>query len=136
MNSSKDRVLYHAEGMRQIGAAIAPLVEDLFQVTGLDKLKHNYHFTPGLRLAKVQDPGEWVEGQKSFDQVLPKQFITGKELEQVKKTSGIFSLDEAGHNVGCVEPNNITVNTRRLGESLKEYLISKGVQFSCGKKVS
>ena len=46
-----------------------------------------------------------------------------------------MGLNEAGHNVGCVEPNNLTVNTRKLGESLKNYLIANGVNFTFGKKV-
>ena len=34
-----------------------------------------------------------------------------------------------------MEPNNITVNTKRLGDSLKDHLIAKGVKFSNGKEV-
>ena len=34
MNSSREQILYHSEGMRQMGAAITPLMEELFQVTG------------------------------------------------------------------------------------------------------
>jgi len=44
-------------------------------------------------------------------------------------------LDNANHNVGCLEPNNITVNTKRLGDSLKDHLIAKGVKFSNGNEV-
>ena len=39
------------------------------------------------------------------------------------------------HNVGCVEPHNITVNTKRLGDNLKDYLIANGVKFTYGKEV-
>ena len=44
-------------------------------------------------------------------------------------------MDNENHNVGCLEPNNITVNTKRLGDSLKDHLIAKGVKFSNGKEV-
>ena len=47
----------------------------------------------------------------------------------------ILGLDTANQNVGCLEPNNITINTKRLGDSLKDYLIAKGVKFSNGKEV-
>ena len=47
----------------------------------------------------------------------------------------LLGLDNANHNVGCLEPNNITVNTKRLGDSLKDHLIAKGVKFSNGKEV-
>ena len=47
----------------------------------------------------------------------------------------LLGLDNANHNVGCLEPDNITVNTKRLGDSLKDHLIAKGVKFSNGKEV-
>ena len=52
-NKSDERVRYQAEGMRQIGASITPLVEQLFVQTGLDRRQHNFHYTPGLLLSKV-----------------------------------------------------------------------------------
>ena len=75
--------------------------------------------------------------KKVYDKVLVKQYVTDKaELTTIKQSSGILGLDDADHNVGCVEANNITINTRRLGESLKHYLIAKGVKITCGKKVN
>jgi len=135
-NSSTERILHHSEGMRQIGAAITPLMEELFQETKFDGLEHNYHYTPGLLLSKVEDPEKFVfKKKKMFDEIFVKRFVTNAELAKVKDTSGILGLDEAGHNVGCVEPHNITVNTKKLGDSLKEHLMKKGVKFSCGKEV-
>ena len=136
LNSSQERIQYHAEGMRQIGAAIAPLMEELFERTGFDKVSHNFHYTPGLLLSKVGDPAKYVaEKQALFDTVFPKHFVTGTELAKVKECSGIQGLESAGHNVGCVEPDNITVNTRKLGESLQAYLVEKGVQFTYGEDI-
>ena len=136
LNTSKERIIYHAEGMRQMGAAITPLMEELFLTTGIKRLAHNYHRTPGLLLNRVTNPAQYVTKRKElFDRVFVKQFITGKELDLVKDSSGILGLDDADHNVGCVEPNNITVNTKKLGESLKNYLLEKGVQFTEGTEV-
>ena len=47
----------------------------------------------------------------------------------------LLGLDNANDNVGCLEPDNITVNTKRLGDSLKDHLIAKGVKFSNGNQV-
>ena len=54
---------------------------------------------------------------------------------KLKMNSNLQGLDEAKHNVGCLEQNNITVNTKRLGDSLKDYLVEKGVKFTYGKEV-
>ena len=51
-NSSKERILHNSEGMRQIGAAIAPLVEEMFTDLELDRTWHNFHYTPGLLLSR------------------------------------------------------------------------------------
>ena len=51
-NSSKERILHNSEGMRQMGAAIGPLVEEMFDDLGLDKTWHNFHYTPGLLLSR------------------------------------------------------------------------------------
>ena len=73
--------------------------------------------------------------RKAFDDVLPNKFVTGQDLAIVNDSSGISGLDGAGRNVGGVEPHNITVNKQKLGESLKEYLIGKGVEFTYGEEV-
>ena len=62
-----------------------------------------------------------------------KQYLTGTELEKVKSESGILGLEEAGHNLGCVEPHNLTLNTARLGASLRSRLEERGVAFIMGK---
>ena len=36
---------------------------------------------------------------------------------------------------GCLEPDNLTLNTARLGSSLREVLAGAGVQFSLGREV-
>ena len=53
-NSSKERILHNSEGMRQMGAAIAPLVEEMFADLGLDRTWHNFHYTPGLLLSRYR----------------------------------------------------------------------------------
>ena len=63
-----------------------------------------------------------------------KQYVIGAELEKVKRESGILGLDEAGHNLGCVEPHNLTLNTARLGASLRSRLEEKGVSFIMGRE--
>ena len=79
--------------MRQIGAAIAPLMEEFFKDTGFDRKHHNFHYTPGLLLSKVEDPLKYIEHKKKlFDQVYPKQYVTGNELTTVKQNSGIQGL--------------------------------------------
>ena len=94
-------------------------------------MEHNFHYTPGLLLSKVADPVAYVQSkQRAFDEVFAKQFVVGKDLTAGKESSGIAGLDAAGHNVGCVEPHNITVNTRKLGGSLRDYLW-KGNKDSC-----
>ena len=60
--------------------------------------------------------------------------MIGAELEKVKRESGILGLDEAGHNLGCVEPHNLTLNTARLGASLRSRLEEKGVSFIMGRE--
>ena len=62
-----------------------------------------------------------------------KQYLTGTELEKVKSESGILGLEEAGHNLGCLEPHNLTLNTARLGASLRSRLEERGVAFIMGK---
>ena len=51
-NSSKERILHNSEGMRQMGAAIAPLVEEMFADLSLERTWHNFHYTPGLLLSR------------------------------------------------------------------------------------
>ena len=63
-----------------------------------------------------------------------KQYVIGAELEKVKRESGILGLDEAGHNLACVEPHNLTLNTARLGASLRSRLEEKGVSFIMGRE--
>ena len=82
--------------MRQIGAAIAPLMEEFFKDTGFDRKHHNFHYTPGLLLSKVEDPLKYIEHKKKlFDQVYPKQYLTGNELTTIKENSGIQGLTTA-----------------------------------------
>ena len=62
----------------------------------------------------MEDPASAVSRKKAmFDQIYPKHYLTGQELETVKTGSGIKNIEE--YNFGCLEPNNITVNTRTLG---------------------
>ena len=76
-----------------MGAAIAPLMEEFFKDTGFDRKHHNFHYTPGLLLSKVEDPLKYIEHKKKlFDQVYPKQYVTGNELTTVKENSGIQGL--------------------------------------------
>ena len=144
LNSSNDKIKYHSEGMRQIGAAITPLIEEMFENTGFDRLSHNFHYTPGLLLSTVKNPEAYVQNKRNtFDEVFMKKYITGKALETIKSESGIRGLDDGSAavddniNVGCLEPNNITVNTKNLGDSLKKYLAENaGVQFTFGREVN
>ena len=62
-----------------------------------------------------------------------KHYLIGTELEKVKSESGILGLEEAGHNLGCLEPHNLTLNTARLGASLRSRLVERGVAFIMGK---
>ena len=79
--------------MRQIGIAIAPLMEEFFKDTGFDRKHHNFHYTPGLLLSKVEDPLKYIEQKKKlFDQVYPKQYVIGNELTTIKQNSGIQGL--------------------------------------------
>ena len=79
--------------MRQIGIAIAPLMEEFFKDTGFDRKQHNFHYTPGLLLSKVENPQKSIESKKKlFDQVYPKQHVTGNELETIKENSGIQGI--------------------------------------------
>ena len=136
MNSSKEQILYHSEGMRQMGAAITPLMEELFQDTGFDRKAHNFHYTPGLLLSSVENPEEFIQKKRNlFDEIFAKQFVTEEKLALVKQESGIQGLEDPSinFNVGCVEPRNITVNTRKICKSLKEYLIENGVEFVFNK---
>ena len=71
---------------------------------------------------------------KLYFKVHRKQYVIGEELEKVKRESGILGLEESGHNLGCVEPNNLTVNTARLGASLRSRLEGRGVSFIMGKE--
>ena len=76
-----------------MGAAIAPLMEDFFKDTGFDRKHHNFHYTPGLLLSEVEDPLKYIEHKKKlFDQVYPKQYVTGNELTTIKENSGIQGL--------------------------------------------
>ena len=76
-----------------MGAAIAPLMEEFFKDTGFDRKHHNFHYTPGLLLSKVEDPLKYIENKKKlFDQVYPKQYVTGNELTAIKENSGIQGL--------------------------------------------
>ena len=52
----------------------------------------------------------------------------------MKATSGIQGLEEAQHNLGCLEPDNLTVDTRRLGASLRQRLEDRGVTFVMGRE--
>ena len=132
MNSSKEQILYHSEGMRQMGAAITPLMEELFKVTGFDRKAHNFHYTPGLLLSSVENPAELIQKKRNlFDEIFAKEYITEEKLVAVKNESGIQGLEH--FNYGCIEPHNITVNTRKLGQSLKEYLVENGVEFVFNK---
>ena len=95
--------------MRQMGAAIAPLMEEFFKDTGFDKKHHNFHYTPGLLLSKVEDPLKYIEQKKKlFDQVYPKQYVTGDELTTIKENSGIQGLIIATRGVtgGGIEEGN------------------------------
>ena len=69
-NSSKERILHNSEGMRQMGAAIAPLVEEMFADLGLDRTWHNFHYTPGLLLSRYQKAGISLQDFFDFDLVL------------------------------------------------------------------
>ena len=76
-----------------MGAAIAPLMEEFFKDTGFDRKHHNFHYTPGLLLSEVEDPLKYIEHKKKlFDQVYPKQYVTGNELTTIKENSGIQGL--------------------------------------------
>jgi glycine/D-amino acid oxidase-like deaminating enzyme len=146
-NSSKQAIMHHSEGMRQMGAAIAPLMEEMFSELGLDRTWHNFHRTPGLLLSRPEDPEAAVRAKRGlFDQVgwgdegavqlpaqvLTKHYLTGPGLEQVKAESGMEGLGPAGHTLGCLEPDNLTVDTARLGASLRRELEGRGVRFLVG----
>ena len=64
--------------------------------------------------SKVSDPVLAVSNKKKmFDDIFPKNYSIGADLEQIKSCSGIHGVAE--YNYSCIEPNNITVNTRSLG---------------------
>ena len=79
--------------MRQMGAAIAPLMEEFFNETGFDRKHHNFHYTPGLLLSKVKNPHHYIENKKkTLDQVFQKNYVTENELATVKEQSGIQGI--------------------------------------------
>ena len=64
--------------------------------------------------SKVSDPSLTVSNKKKmFDEIFRKNYSIGADLEQIKSSSGIQGVEE--YNYGCIESNNITVNTRSLG---------------------
>ena len=87
-----------------------------------------------MYLIKVVFSRACLEPLVLLSQVHRKQYVIGAELEKVKTESGISGLEEAGHNLGCIEPNNLTLNTARLGTSLKSRLEERGVSFIMGGK--
>ena len=57
--------------------------------TGFRRHCHNFHYTPGLLLSKVDDPKTYIQGRKGdFDDIFVKQYVTGADLYEIKKDSG------------------------------------------------
>ena len=60
-----------------------------------------------------------------------KQYVTGEALEALIAESGLLG-PTGEHNLACVEPNNLTVNTRAMCCTLRQRLESSGVRFRTG----
>ena len=57
--------------------------------TGFRRHCHNFHYTSGLLLSKVEDPKTYIQGRKGdFDDIFVKQYVTGADLNEIKKDSG------------------------------------------------
>lgn len=135
-NRSEERILRNAGRMREIGRCTGPLFEETVADLGLDVKAHNFFHTPGLVLYKADDPDALVASKHSrFGSVLKKKYVTDGELSDIIDESGLPGLPHFGFNVGCVEPNNLTINTRSFCCSLRRRLEDQGVRFHFCAKV-
>lgn len=131
-NSGEQAVQRNAETMQQLGARTGPLFERASADLSLGPSSHNFARTPGLVLSRVDDPAAAVEAKRRrWDRVHEKQYVTGEHLSAVIASSGLCGKME--HNLGAIEPNNLTVNTRALCGTLRAWLEGRGVQFAVGE---
>ena len=79
---------------------------------------------------RAEDPEKFIAQKKArFDSIFEKQYVSGQELTNIKESSGLLGLEPHQYNIGVVEPNNLTVNTRTFTSSLVEYMKQSGVHF-------
>lgn len=129
-NADAESILRNSFHMLHLGEVTGPLFEEAFAHLGFSCEGHNFLSTPGLVLFHSSDPHSTIAAKHAkFGCVKRKLYLTDGELEQVLKNSNLLGLESYGFNVGCVEPNNYTVNTRRFGDSLQRYLQDQGVTF-------
>jgi len=120
----------NAAWMLELGTATSQLFQEAASHLGLNEQCHNFKRTPGLVLSHATDPEATVaEKQARFGSVKHKHYIFGEDLEAVKKESGLEGLECFNFNLGCIEPNNFTINTRSFCKKLEQYLKSHGVMF-------
>lgn len=129
-SKSEESIQLNSRKMLELGCATGPLFKELVDNLNLDAPAHNFTQTPGLLLFHAADPDAAVaKKHERFGAVKRKLYVTCQELADIKNSSGLQGLDEFDYNVGCVEPDNLTVNTRTLCRSLQDYLASRGVEF-------
>ena len=86
----------------------------------------------------MADPDGAVKAKRQqYDAVHPKMYITDPaEIAAVSKRSGLLNLEPLGYNYACVEPHNLTINTRTFCASLRRHLEQQGVEFHMGTTVT
>ena len=129
-NNDEDSIQRNAAKMLKLGDATGNLFEEAMQHLGLDAQGHNFCRTPGLVLFHAADPEATVTAKHArFGAVKKKMYVTGQELEKIKKESALLGLEGHDYNIGCLEPDNLTINTMTFCQSLRRYLESKDVRF-------
>jgi glycine/D-amino acid oxidase-like deaminating enzyme len=63
-----------------------------------------------------------------------KTFVIGEELEECKRASGLVGIED--FDVGCIEPDNMTINTHSFCSSLQSFLEERGVKFHFGTTIT
>ena len=128
-NTSPESIQANSKKMLALGTASGLLWRDAVRHLGLNAKGHNFNSTPGLLLSRVADPVAVANGKKEvFDSIHPKTYVTEpKALAGIQRDSGLANLAQQGYNFGCVEPHNLTINTRKFCQSLADHLEAHGV---------
>merc|ERR1719162_1278637 len=85
-NADEDSIQRNAAKMLQLGKATGPLFEEAMQHLNVDARAHNFLKTPGLVLFHAADPKAAIASkQERFGAVKKKLYVTGDDLEKVKK---------------------------------------------------